>query len=25
MRSIVGVQAHVRGEITVLGRPAGSP
>ena len=25
MRSIVGVQAHVRGEVTVLDRPAGSP
>jgi ABC-2 type transport system ATP-binding protein len=25
MRCIVGVQAHVRGEVTVLGRPAGSP
>jgi ABC-2 type transport system ATP-binding protein len=25
MRSIVGVQAHVRGEVTVLERPAGSP
>lgn len=25
MRCVVGVQAHVRGEVTVLGRPAGSP
>lgn len=25
MRSIVGVQAHVRGEVTVLDRPAGAP
>ena len=25
MRCIVGVQAHVRGDVTVLGRPAGSP
>ena len=25
MRCIVGVQAHVRGRVTVLGRPAGSP
>ncbi|WP_202619214.1 ABC transporter ATP-binding protein [Ornithinimicrobium cavernae] len=25
MRAIVGVQANVRGEITVLGQPAGSP
>jgi ABC-2 type transport system ATP-binding protein len=25
MRCIVGVQAHVRGSVTVLGRPAGAP
>ena len=25
MRCIVGVQAHVRGRVTVLGRPAGAP
>src|SRR3954470_22822577 len=25
MRCIVGVQAHVRGRVTVLGRPAGMP